>query len=186
MPNGYGPVLRIFTKIMKAPFLVLRMQGHTSIVYIDDSYLQGDSYESLLKNVNDTIIMFSSLGFTIHPEKSVLKPTQNLIYLGFIINSRDMTLKLTEKKKQKFYELCTKRFERSKPKIRFVAQVVSIIVASLPAVLLRPLIYGSLETDKIVGLKSHRQNCDAEINYQMKYAVSLFDGNITLKILSRI
>ena len=58
MPNGYGPVMRTFTKITKAPFSVVRMQGHTSVVYIDHSYLQGGSYESLLKNVNDTIIMF--------------------------------------------------------------------------------------------------------------------------------
>ena len=39
MPNGYDPAMRIFTKITKVPFSVLRMQGHTSIVYIDDSDL---------------------------------------------------------------------------------------------------------------------------------------------------
>ena len=82
MLNEYGSAMTIFTKITKVPFSVLRMQGHTSVVYVDDSYLQGDSYESCLKNVNDTIIMLQSLGFTIHTEKSVLKPTQNLIYLG--------------------------------------------------------------------------------------------------------
>ena len=70
----------------ESPFSVLEMQGHTSVVYVDDSYLQGDSYEGCLKNGNDKIIMLQSLGFTIHPEKSVLTPTQNLIYLGFIIN----------------------------------------------------------------------------------------------------
>ena len=74
-----------------------------------------------------------------------------------------MTLNSTEKKKQKLYELCTKLFERSKPKIRFVAQVISNTVPSLPAVLLRPLVYGVLETDKIAGLNRHRQNSDAEI-----------------------
>ena len=57
MPNGYGPAMRIFIKITKVQFSVLRMQGHTSVVYVDNSYLQGDSYESCLKNVNDTIIM---------------------------------------------------------------------------------------------------------------------------------
>ena len=112
MPNGYGYAMygyamRIFAKITKVPFSVLRMQGHTSVVFVGDSYLQGDSYESCLKNVNDTIIMLRSLGFTIHPEISVLKPTQNMIYLGFIINSKDMTLALTEEKKQKIYDLCT-------------------------------------------------------------------------------
>ena len=39
MPNVYGPAMRIFTKITKVPFLVLRMQGFTSVVYVDDSYL---------------------------------------------------------------------------------------------------------------------------------------------------
>ena len=91
--------MRIFTKITKVPFSVLRMQDNTSVVYVDYSYLQGDSYESCLKNVNDAIIMLRSLGFTMYPEKSVLKSTQNLTYFGFIINSKDMTLKLTEEKK---------------------------------------------------------------------------------------
>ena len=42
MPNGYGPAMRIFTKISKVPFGHLRSQGHNSAVYVDDSYLQGD------------------------------------------------------------------------------------------------------------------------------------------------
>ena len=99
--------MRIFAKITKVPFPVLRMQGHTSVVYIGNSFLQEESYKSYLKNVNDTIFMLRSLGFTIHPKKSVLKPTQNLIYLGFIIHYKDMTLKLTEEKKKKSYDLCT-------------------------------------------------------------------------------
>ena len=123
--------------------------GPYLIAYADDSYLQWDSYESCLKNVNDTTIMLRPLGLAIHPEKSLLKPTQNLIYLGFIVNSKDMILKLTEEKKERFYHVCTKLFEKSKSTIRFVAQVISN--------------YRALETDKIIGLKSHRQNYDAEI-----------------------
>ena len=100
MPYEYGYGMRIFTKIKKVPFPTFSILGHTSVVNVDDSDPQGDSYESCQNNVNDTIIMLQSLGFTIHPDKSVLKPTQNLMYLGFIINSKDMTLKLTEEKKQ--------------------------------------------------------------------------------------
>ena len=101
MQNGYGSAMRIFTKITKVPFSVLRMQGHTSIVYVDGFYLQGDSYESCLKNVNNAIIMLRSLGFTIYPEKSVLKSTQNLTYLGFIINSEKEKKREKEKKTRK-------------------------------------------------------------------------------------
>ena len=74
-----------------------------------------------------------------------------------------MTFKFTEEKKQKNYDLCTKFFEKSKPTIRFVAQVVGNTVASFPTVPLGPLFYTALETDKIIGLKRHRQNYDAEI-----------------------
>ena len=103
------------------------------------------------------------ISFTIHPEKSVLKPTQNLIHLGLIINSKDMTLKLAGNKKQKTYDVCTKRFEKWKPTVRFAAEVIGNIVASFLAVSQGPLLYRALETDKIVGLKRYRQNYDAGI-----------------------
>ena len=47
MSNGYGPAMRIFTKISKVTFGHLRSQGHNSVVYVADSYLQGDiTYQS--------------------------------------------------------------------------------------------------------------------------------------------
>ena len=59
--------------------------------------------------------MLRSLGFTIHSEKPVLKPTQNLTYLGFIINSKDMTLKLTEQKKKKFMNFVPNPLKNQNP-----------------------------------------------------------------------
>ena len=55
MSNGYGPGLRIFTKMSKVPFQHLRSQGHNSVVYVTDSYLQGDiTYQSCHTNIFDT------------------------------------------------------------------------------------------------------------------------------------
>ena len=48
--------------------------------------------------------MLRTLALTIHPEKSVLKPTQILIYLGF---------------------------DKSKPTIRFAAHVIGNIASQL-------------------------------------------------------
>ena len=70
---------------------------------------------------------------------------------------------MTEEKKTKIYDLCTKRFQKSKPTTRFVAQGIGNIVAGFLAVPLGPLFDRALETDKIVGLKRHIQNCDVEI-----------------------
>ena len=68
MPNGYRDAMRIFTKILKPPFSHLRSRGHTSIVYVDDTYLQSDSYEQCCANIEDTVNLLRSLGFTIHPK----------------------------------------------------------------------------------------------------------------------
>ena len=48
MPNGYGPAMRVFTKISKVLFGHLRSLGHNSVVYVDDSYLQGKTYRLVL------------------------------------------------------------------------------------------------------------------------------------------
>ena len=42
--------------------------------------------------------LFQSLGFQVHLEKSSLTPKQETDWLGFSINSKNMTLKLTKQK----------------------------------------------------------------------------------------
>ena len=54
MPNGYAQATLIFTKLLKQPFGFLRKRGYSSVVYIDDSYLQGDTYAHCLENIHAT------------------------------------------------------------------------------------------------------------------------------------
>ena len=75
MPNGYSDAMRVFTKMLKPPFATLRKQGFTSVIFVDDSYLQGSIRGECLENVHKTVNLLASLGFTIHKEKSVLEPT---------------------------------------------------------------------------------------------------------------
>ena len=105
MSNGYGPAMRIFTKISKVPFGHLRSQGHNSVIFVDDSYLQGDRYQSCLANILDTIKLLRELDFVIHSDKSVLTPSQIIVFLGFVISSKHMTLPLTDEKKNKIKTL---------------------------------------------------------------------------------
>ena len=91
MPNGYSDAMRIFTKILK-PFKVLREQGHLSVVYVDDVYLQGDTRAECCENILDTLNLLLSLGFTIKCSKSIFEPTQKIIALGFVIDSKKKKL----------------------------------------------------------------------------------------------
>ena len=104
MPNGYGPAMQIFTKISKIPFSILREKGFLSVNYVNDSYLQDDDYEDCFSNVLNTVEILRSLGFTTHPDKSKFIPTQCITYLGFILNSVQMTITLTLEKKEKNFK----------------------------------------------------------------------------------
>ena len=72
MPNGYGPAMRAFTKVLKPPFAVLRENGQLSVVFADDIYLQGDNSDECQQNVWITKAFSVSLRSTIHVKKSIL------------------------------------------------------------------------------------------------------------------
>ena len=48
MSNGYGPAIRVFTKISSVPVGHLKSLGHNSVVYVDDSYLQREHTKLVL------------------------------------------------------------------------------------------------------------------------------------------
>ena len=97
LPNRLSSAPRYFTKILKPVYSLIRSKGHLNVGYIDDSYLQGDTFEECKHNVRDSVSLFAKLGFLPHPEKSVFEPTQKIIFLGFVINSVIMTISTPEK-----------------------------------------------------------------------------------------
>ena len=98
MPNGYSDAMQIFTKSLKPVFGYLQNQGYISVIFVDDSYLQGGTKHECMHNINATIDLLSSLGFSINTGKSVLIATQKIEFLGFLIGSKNMKILLTNKK----------------------------------------------------------------------------------------
>ena len=92
--------MRVFTKVLIPAFSYLREIGYLSVVYVDDFYLQGETFKERLQNITKTVKLSPSLGFTIHSEKSVLKLSQILTFLVFVLNSKTMTLTFTDAKKK--------------------------------------------------------------------------------------
>ena len=122
MPNGYSDAPRVFTKVSKPGFAELRAAGHLSVVFLDDSYLQGDTFQQCQQNVDATVSMLQRLGFTIHPLKSSLVPSQSLEFLGFLIDSVNMVITLPERKRDKIFALCTLVCTSPTVTIRLVAR----------------------------------------------------------------
>ena len=77
-----------------------RSQRCKSVVYVDDSYLQWNTYQSCLANILGTTKLLRELRFVIQPDKSVLTPRQTIFILGFVISSKHMILSLTDEKKK--------------------------------------------------------------------------------------
>ena len=73
---------------------------YANSAYIDDCLLLLEDYE---QNIDDTVYM-SEGTFTFHPLwKSVIIPTQRIVYLGFGPKLGKMTVKLTEDKTSKIF-----------------------------------------------------------------------------------
>lgn len=155
---GFTASPRIFTKVLKPVFAKLRAQGHISTAYIDDSCLQGNSYNSCLVNIHDTVTLMDSLGLTVHPKKSVFEPCKSIIFLGFILCSISMTVRPTPEKCQKIVELCQQVLNCKRVTIRVFAQLIGKLVALEQGVEYAPLYYKPLEKVKDHHLKIHCGN----------------------------
>ena len=74
--------------------------------YFDDLITMARDKNVCINDTKEIIRNLFSLGFIIHPEKSLFSPTQTLEFLVFVINSSTMTISLTESKKQAVHDLC--------------------------------------------------------------------------------
>ena len=104
--NGFPPALRVFTNVLTPPFKYLRPKGHLSVKNMDESLFLRETFEICFKITRATVAVLWELGFTIHPEKSVLVPAQQTMFLGFVIISLKMTINLTEERAKSIYTLC--------------------------------------------------------------------------------
>ena len=123
-----------------------------SVKYIDDSLLLGETFEICFKNIRAKVALLWELGFTIHPEKLVLVPTQQIIFLGFVIDSVKMRISLTEDRKQSIYTLCQNIFSNYQATIRYLAQTIEVTVSSFRAVPYGQMHNRELEKCKVQSL----------------------------------
>ena len=87
-----------FTKLLKSPLAELMLHYVKIAAYTDDLITLAYSFDICLKNVWKCLKLSGNLDFVVHPEKSIFVPSQEIEYLGFIINSVTMIVRLTTEK----------------------------------------------------------------------------------------
>ena len=150
----YCPFQRIFTSCN------IWSEEHLSVNCIYDSLLLGETFEICFKNIRATLALLRELGFTIHPEKGVVAPTQQIIFLGFVIDSVKMTITLTGERKQSIYTLCQNILSNYQATIRELAQTIVVIVPSFRAVPYGQIYYRESEKCKVQSLARSDGNFD--------------------------
>lgn len=153
LPNGISTAPRLFTKLLKVLFSSLRKDGFSSIVYIDDCLLIAKNSEQSFKNIKATLELMQNAGFYINWEKSVLVPVQCIEFLGFVIDSRNMTLKINSTKVNNLIKKIRDILSKKEVYIQEVASVLGSIISILPAYSNGKLHYRALEKCKILALQ---------------------------------
>ena len=97
LPFGLSPAPYVFTKVMRQPTKYWRQKGIRIVLYIDDGLGGAGTFNRALTVSQQVKSDLISCGFTPN-QKSVWIPTQELIWLGHVLNFREATITVTQEK----------------------------------------------------------------------------------------
>ena len=103
LPFGASLSCAIFQRITNSVTRMMSKRGYTVISYLDDFLLVSPDKETCTHAYHTLLNLLHRLGFTINEDK-IVPPTQELTFLGIVINSKDRTLALPERKLQELRE----------------------------------------------------------------------------------
>ena len=156
LPFGLAVAPRVFTKIMKPVVSLLRRTGIRLIIYLDDILLMNASETGLQQDMHTAQYLLENLGFVINLEKSCFQPTQQLEFLGFLVNTRNMTLLLPDCKVSSIKTLCSTLLSQRDVSVRELSRLIGKLTASIQAVFPAPLHYRNLQQLKHQALSRDR------------------------------
>lgn len=163
LPFGLASAPFVFTKLLKPVIEHLRNKGIRIVLYLDDAICLGSSYEECLQNTNYVTSLLEKLGFIINNTKSCLTPSNVRDYLGFKLNSQDLTISPTTKKKEKLTILIQQFLKRDSCTIREFARLLGNLVSVCMAVAFGFVYTKTLEREKFLALEASGGNYDSKI-----------------------
>jgi hypothetical protein len=158
-----------FSKLVGTLVQLARRWGVEISFYMDDTLLRAPSF---IRGLADTQLvgnLFQQAGFLLHGDKSVPTPTQQIKYLGFLIDSVSMCLSLPPEKVKRLRQAVKKALRElhngRRLTIRIAAKTIGFVVSALPATVYGKAHYRALEFAKLDQLQAQNFNFDASFQW---------------------
>ena len=163
LPFGLSCAPWVFTKTLKPALTLLRELGVRLVAYIDDILVLAETEEMARDHTEGLTYLLENLGFIIHPEKKVTTPTQEIEFLGMVVDSRTMELRLPGHKIKKLRQEATKiiKDQTATPTGRDVSRLQGKFNSVSQAVPPGPLFCRALQRDLASALGINEQCYDA-------------------------
>jgi hypothetical protein len=158
-----------FSKLVGTLIQLARRWGIQISFYMDDTLLRAPSFTRGLADTRIVGNLFQQAGFLLHGDKSVQEPTQQIKYLGFMIDSVSMCLSLPPEKVKRLQQAVKKALKElnngRRLTVRIAAKTIGFVVSALPATVYGKAHYRSLEFAKLDQLQAQNFNFDAKFQW---------------------
>lgn len=144
LPFGLCVSPRTFTKVLREALLQPRARGLRLVQYADDILGMASSRRQAETDLAYLRGFLEDKGFLINLKDSVLIPTQALVFLGFLLDTRDFALYLPKDKLRALQRLVRASAKRSSLSPRELASLVGKLLATARAVSPASLFCGPL------------------------------------------
>ena len=158
---GLSCAPRTFTKVMKPVMILLRSWGVRIIIYIDDMLILAETSEQAYQLLETLLWILQSLGFVVNREKSVFIASQEIEFLGLVINSQSMELSLPGEKLRQIKGEATKLLSQQLVSARALSQFIGKLNAAAQAITPAPLFYRHLQGNLENALTSGDQGYES-------------------------
>ncbi|XP_078608493.1 uncharacterized protein LOC144880269 [Branchiostoma floridae x Branchiostoma japonicum] len=164
MAFGISTAPRIFSKILKVITSHLRRRGIRLICYLDDMLIIASDYERCRQDAKTATEFIAHVGFVTNLGKSILEPTQRIVFLGSGLDSVTMSLFLPNDKVIELSRLANAVLEKGRLTARELAHVIGKFQAAAVSVLLAPLHFRQLQLLLISTLRRTGRDWDALVH----------------------
>jgi len=123
---------------MKRVVSMLRKIGVRLIIYLGDILFMAERKQLAIQHAQLVSTTLENLGFVVNYEKSVLIPSPQMEFLGFLVDSTTMTLALPGEKIRKIQREYQKALTVSSLTLRKLASLIGFLNSSIEAVFEAP------------------------------------------------